>query len=183
MEIDNIFEDDGKKKRKKSGAKGKRHELEVVKTLNKRFFDILQANLDWGKFSRSAGSGNRWGQVENLPKHAKDTYSGDLTCPANFQFVLESKGGYNEIDLCSAFENGHREIDAFLKQSEDDCKRSGRKPMLVWKKDRKPRIAFVRTSDLPLDLTFDYSLQYRDWTGVLLSDLLEADDGYFFELG
>lgn len=181
MEIENIFED-APKKRKKSGAKGKRHELEVVKRLNERFARLLADNPDWGRFSRSAGSGNRWGQVDNLPKHAKDTYSGDITCPANFIFVLESKGGYNEIDICSAFSGGHRELDSFLKQSEDDSERSGRKPMLVWKKDRKPRLAFVRTSDMPSKRKFQYCLHYRDWSAVLLDDLLEEGDDYFFDV-
>lgn len=180
MEIDNILSNDGESpKKKKSGAKGKRHELEVVKLLNKRFSKILYENPNWGQFSRSAGSGNRWGQVSNLPKHAQDTYGGDITCPDRFAFVLECKGGYNDIDLVSAFDGGHRDLDAFLKQSEDDAVRTGRMPMMVWKKDRKPRLSFLKAQHLP-KIDWTYSLSYRDWTAVKMDALLELDDSYFF---
>ena len=180
MEVEDILCNmEGRVPKKKSGAKGKRHELEVVKILNERFRKLLSENPDWGQFSRSAGSGNRWGQVAHLPKHARDTYGGDITCPDRFAFVLESKGGYNEIDLVSAFDGGHREIDAFLKQSEDDSTRTGRRPMLVWKKDRKPRLSFVKTVDLPSQ-QWEYSFTYRDWTAVRFRDLLKCDDSYFF---
>lgn len=180
MEIDNILCNmESRMPKKKSGAKGKRCELEVVKILNERFKKILLKNPDWGKFSRSAGSGNRWSQVAHLPKHARDTYGGDITCPDCFAFVLESKGGYNEIDLVSAFDGGHKEIDAFLKQSEDDAARTGRHPMLIWKKDRKPRLSFVKTVHLP-DQQWEYSLTYRDWTAVRFQDLLKCNDSYFF---
>jgi hypothetical protein len=102
MEEDAEVEDIFKKRPKKikSGIKGKRVELEVVKSLNERFSKVLAANPDGGKFSRSVGSGNRWGQNVHLSKNAVNTYSGDIVCPEGFLFVLESKGGYNDIDLC-----------------------------------------------------------------------------------
>lgn len=180
MEVEDILCNAEKSvKKKKSGAKGKRHELEVVKLLNKRFRKLLCENSDWGEFSRSAGSGNRWGQVAHLPKHARDTYGGDITCPDRFAFVLECKGGYNEIDLVSAFDGGQRDLDSFLQQSEDDAGRTGRKPMMVWKKDRKPRLAFLKTVHLPHQ-DWEYSFSYREWTAVRLQDLLKCDDSFFF---
>src|SRR5581483_1124604 len=115
-----------KKKRKKRKAdgkkKGNRTELELVKVLNARF---------GGGFSRSVGSGNRWGQVANLPEHAQQTFSGDLVCPPNFKFVFESKGGYEDIDLNSAFIGGNAELDAFLNQANDESRRTGRRPLLA----------------------------------------------------
>lgn len=57
-EVEDIF--DKPSKRIKSGKKGKRVELEVVKDLNGRFSQILSKNPDWGSFSRSVGSGNRF---------------------------------------------------------------------------------------------------------------------------
>lgn len=79
------------KKRKADGMKkGNRTELELVKMLNRRF---------GGDFSRSVGSGNRWGQVQHLPRHAQEVFSGDLIVPEGFKWVLESKGGYQDIGL------------------------------------------------------------------------------------
>jgi hypothetical protein len=56
-----------RRKRKADGKKkGNRVELSLSKVLNKRF---------GGGFSRSVGSGNRWGQVAHLPKHAQEVFS------------------------------------------------------------------------------------------------------------
>ena len=174
--VDNIVSH--KPKRIKSGKKGKRVELNLVKAFNERFSKLFLLNPDWGQFSRTIGSGNRWGQQVKLPKHAKDTFTGDLVCPENFVFVIESKGGYNDIDLCSAFDGKCKGLDNFLDQVTSDSKRSGKKPLLVWKKDRKPSLAFVITEELPR--TFKCSMRYNEWTAISLKDLLALDDGFFF---
>lgn len=178
LEIENIFEK--RTKKIKSGKKGKRVELELVKKLNNRFFKILNSNPSWGKFSRTVGSGNRWGQNVHLSKKATDTYTGDIVCPENFKFVLESKGGYNDIDLCSAFNKGSSEIDKFLKQVSDDSKRCGRKPLLFWKKDRKPRLSFLKAKDF-LETNINYSMKYREWIVISFEDLMKMNDDFFFE--
>lgn len=183
MEDDDFDVDDilkKKPKKIKSGKKGKRVELELVKSLNARFAKIISSNPDIGTFSRSVGSGNRWGQNIQLSKVAANIYSGDIVCPEKFKFVLESKGGYNEIDLCSAFEGGQSELDAFLKQVSSDSERCNRKPLLFWKKDRKPRIAFLKSEDLGA-VPFQYSMKYREWTAVSYDDLMSLDDCFFFE--
>lgn len=176
VDVEDIFEK--KPKKIKSGIKGKRVELELVKSLNARFSGILSTNPSYGKFSRSIGSGNRWGQNVQLSRTAKNIYSGDIVCPDHFNFVLESKGGYNDIDLVSAFEGGHTELDEFLRQVSDDSVRCQRKPLLLWKKDRKPRLAFLKESDLPGDR--DYQMKYRDWKVVLYDDLMKLPDEFFF---
>jgi hypothetical protein len=180
MDVEDILKD--RPKRIKSGRKGKRVELGLVKDLNDRFSQILSKNPSWGRFSRSIGSGNRWGQNVHLSKTASNVYSGDLVCPDNFRFALESKGGYNEIDLCTVFGGGQAELDSFLKQAESDGERCGRKPMLLWKKDRKPRIAFLKSADAP-SRDFTCSLSYGNWVGVPYEELIEEKDEFFFELG
>ena len=162
-----------KTKKVDGGKKGKRVEREIVGVLNTRF-----SHMENKTFSRSVGSGNRWSQVKNLPKHAKDTLTGDICCPEGFRFVIESKGGYNKIDLNSIFENGNSELDNFLEQVIDDSKRCGKMPMLVWKRDRRPWLAFIRTCELIGD--YQYSIKYREWTCVLVKDLLKLSDDYFF---
>jgi Holliday junction resolvase len=159
-----------KRKTKVNGKKkGNRVELELSKILTKRF----------GKsFTRSIGSGNRWSQVKNLSDNATQVFSGDLVCPTEFKFVLESKGGYDNIDMTSLFCRGNSELDGFLEQALKDSKRCGRKPMLCWKKTRKPWLAFVLTPELQ-EYTFKYKMQYGIWTCVALKHLLELHDEFF----
>lgn len=182
IEIENILSE--KTKKIKSGKKGKRVELEVVKKLNSRFSSILSKNPDFGSFSRTIGSGNRWGQNVHLSKRAMDNFTGDIICPENFKFVLESKGGYNDIDLVSSYDKGQKELDDFLKQVSDDSDRTGRKPLLLWKKDRKPRLAFLKDADIPFEIysKFEYFMKYRDWIVVSFEDLIKLEDQFFFNV-
>ena len=183
MDEDFIVDDDflmPKKKRLNTGRKGKRREREVAKIFNERF---------GGGFSRSVGSGNRWSQVANLPKHAQDTFSGDLVTPENFGFTIESKGGYDDVDLVSVFDGGHSQIDEFLEQAQFDADRCKRKPMLVWKKSSKPLVAMLKIDHLPRFHTegvgaireWEYILIYRDWAMVNLEDLLKQDNNFWFK--
>jgi hypothetical protein len=173
-DMDDFVTDDdilSKKKTKKVDGKkkGNRTELTLTKVLNTRFGD---------GFSRSVGSGNRWGQVDHLPKHARDVFSGDLIVPKGFRFVIESKGGYDGIDMSSIFVRGNSELDGFLDQVTKDSKRCNRKPLLCWKKTRKPWLAFVHTKDLA-GHNFKYKLQYGKWTAVALEHLLKLEDSFF----
>lgn len=167
--IDDLLKE--KKKKVDGGKKGKRVERDLVKQFTNRFGE---------GFSRSIGSGNRTSQVSYLPKHAQDTFTGDLCCPKGFRFVLESKGGYNGIDLNTVFESGNSTLDGFLAQVTKDSNKCGRKPMLLWKRDRKPWLAFIHTEEID-GPAFKYRLIYGRWTCVLLSQLLELDDEFFFD--
>jgi hypothetical protein len=181
LDVDNIAKNADKPKKIKSGAKGKSAERELVHLLNERFDSLLTKNSNFGKFSRSVGSGNRWGQHVDLPKHAKDTFSGDLCVPQNFKWVIESKKGYNDIDLISIFSGKCPGLDEFLDQVTADSKRCGRKPMLIWKKDRKPRIAFIKAADFSDFRDFKNYLVYNEWVGVPFDDLLSLKtDNFFF---
>jgi len=162
-----------KKKKKVDGKKkGNRTELQLAKLLESHF----------GKgFSRSIGSGNRWGQVDYLPDHAKEVFSGDLVVPKGFKFVLESKGGYDDIDMNSIW-NGNKQLDGFLEQVTKDGKRCNRKPLLAWKRTRKPWIAFIHTKELRgFTKKFKNRLLYGEWSAVLLEELLKLDDDFFIE--
>jgi hypothetical protein len=189
LDIDDIVENLDKKKKIKSGRKGKSGEREIVNDLNERFADLLAKNPTWGAFSRSVGSGNRWGQNVHLPQHAKDTFTGDLVAPSNFKFVIESKRGYNDIDLFDCFSGKCTGLDEFLKQVTDDSVRSGRKPLLIWKKDRKPKLAFVTEKDFDGQPAFrghssvlSTFLFYKEWVGMPLQELLLYTDDFFFNL-
>lgn len=175
MLVDDILSNRANKKKKKVDGKkkGNRVELELSKLLNKRF-----ACED---FSRAVGSGNRWGQVNHLPKHARDVFSGDLIVPKDFKFCLESKGGYDGIDLNSIFTRGNSELDNFLDQVSKDAKRCSRKPLLCWKRSRKPWLAFIHTKELA-GKTFKYRLLYGKWSAIDLGKLLELEDSFFLSV-
>ena len=67
-----------------------------------------------------------------------------------------------------------------MEQVTDDSKRCGRKPMVCWKKNRKPWIAFVLTKDLE-NKEFEYSIKYKEWTGIALEVLLKLDNSFFYD--
>jgi len=186
-EVENILANAKKKKKINCKDKEKRSVNQLASVLNKRFSKILTPNPDWGKFSRSVGSGNRWGQRVGLSKSNLQTYSGDLSCPEHFLWVIESKAGYENIDLCSAINEGSTELDAWMDQVSKDADRSQRQPMLVWKKDYKPRIVFLTTDDFVWLLRFKpnpfkYRFEYAEWVGVSFDMLLrEFPDQAFFE--
>lgn len=169
--VDDILDNKKRKKKVNGNKKGKRTELGVAKLLTERFGQ---------SFSRSVGSGNRWSQA-NLPQHAREVFSGDLVCPSNFLFSIESKGGYeDEIDLNSVLFEGNARLDSFLKQAEDDGERCGRKPLILWKRARKPWLSMLKTNDLP-HLDWKYRLIYKDWSMVSLDSLLALPDEFFYE--
>lgn len=174
---DFVVEDILSKKRQKKvngKKKGSRTELDLTKVLNARFGT---------GFSRTIGSGAvGTAKASYLPKHAQDVFSGDLIVPKGFQFVIESKGGYDGIDMSSIFVRGNSELDGFLDQVTKDSKRCQRKPMLCWKKTRKPWLAFVLTKDLA-GHQFKYKLQYGKWSAVALEHLLKLEDAFFLEAG
>lgn len=173
-ESDDQFIDDilSNKMNKKinSKKKGNRSELELAKIFTKRFNK---------GFSRSVGSGNRWSQTAYLPKHAQKVFSSDLVVPSEFKFSMEVKGGYNGIDLNSIFLRGNSDLNQFLSQAYNDAKRAEKKPLLAWKKDRKPWIVFVLTKDLE-EHDFKYKFIYQKWTGVALDEFLKLNDEFFF---
>jgi hypothetical protein len=164
------------KKKINCSVKGKANEREIVNILNKRFLDILSKNPNWGLFSRSIGSGNRNFQV-SLSNSAKQIFTSDLACPPTFKFTIESKAGY-AVDLCSVFNGGHRILDEFILQATADGEKSSRMPLILWKKNHQPRLAFINS--IHLDKQFEYSLKYKNWTIIAFNELLKEPDSFFF---
>jgi hypothetical protein len=175
QDVEDILGDFAKKKKKiNSKKKGNRVELELTKILTSRFNK---------PFSRSVGSGNRWGQVSNMPTHAKTTLTGDICPPEGFKWVIECKGGYEDkIDLNGVFKDGCTTLDGFIEQSERDCEQSGRQPIIIWKRAFKPWLAMVKKTDLA-DMHFEFTMHYKNWIIVPLEELLREDDHYWFKEG
>lgn len=186
--IDDILKNSEKKKKINSGRKGKSGERGVVKLLNSRFETYLKQNPKTGSFSRSLGSGNRYSQTAALPKHAQDTFTGDLVCPEGFKFVLECKTGYTDVDLFSCFGEKCSELDAFIGQVLNDSIRAEKIPMLIWKKDRKEHVVFLNIKNIDYNKCLDDYLNkkihsllfYKEWIGLNINYILSFEDSFFF---
>lgn len=160
-----------------SKNKGNRAERDLCKKLNDRFKHLP---LEAGRFSRSVGSGNRWGQQVLLSQAAAQTYGGDITPPEGFLWSLESKSGYSGIDLAKIVEGPIGLLDEFLEQAEGDAKATNRMPALIFRQDRKKPIVFVKDADSPAEW-FAGCLAYQGWLGVTLETWLQQPDSYFFD--
>jgi len=160
-----------------SKNKGGRAERDLCKRLNERFSHLP---LEAGRFSRSVGSGNRWGQKVQLSAAAAQTYGGDITSPEGFLWSLESKSGYPSIDLARIVEGPIGLLDDFLQQAAEDGKKTHRMPALIFRQDRKKPIVFVRDNEAPAEW-FAGCLAYQGWLGVSLETWLKQPDEYFFE--
>lgn len=174
-EIEDLIEDLEKSKEKKKvcgKSKGNRTELNLCKYLGKKFGD---------EFSKAPGSGARTSQVAYLPEHAKKTLTGDLCVPEGFKWVVECKGGYEDkVNLNNALDGKITQIDEWIEQTLKDSDYCGRLPIIFWKRNYKPWLVMLRTTDLPKNIKFEYKIKYRNWTIVNLDTLLEKTDRNFW---
>jgi hypothetical protein len=176
FEVDDLMAEQAKKKKKlNSKKKGNRVELGLCKVLTEHF---------GCSFSRSVGSGNGWGRGVNLPSHAKTTFTGDICPPEGFLWVIESKGGYeDDIDLNAIIGENNSQLQKFINQVMDDHGRCGRKPIVVWKRSRKPALAMIQQQELPAGYDKD-RMFWNGWVIVNLVDLLQGTPRtYWFEEG
>jgi len=165
--IENILDNNPKKKKKKVNgkSKGDRTELHLCKKLTEHFGE---------EFSRALGSGSRWSQVGQLPEHAKKTLSGDICVPEGFSWVIECKGGYeSDINLTNVCDGDIARLDEFIEQVSRDAEYCGRKPIILWKRNRKPWLAIYREKDLPHHW-FIRQIWYGDWRIVSFDALLKG---------
>jgi hypothetical protein len=180
LQIENILDKKtGKEKQKVDGkAKGDRTEVNLCKLFSKHFGT---------EFTKAPGSGALATIRDKLPEHAKKTLTGDLCVPEKFKWVIECKGGYeNDIDLANVLEGkGIPRLDEFIEQSGRDAGQCGRKPIVCWKRNRKPWLTLLRVEDLKnvaVEKNFPYRLYYRDWAMFSLEKLLEiTTNSFWFE--
>lgn len=160
------------KKKANSGAKGKRGERHLCKILSDRFNNL--------PFIRTLGSGNRWAQVQDMPDHAKETFTADIVCPKGFLFCIECKEGYEDvIKIDNIFEQDYAKLEEWFRDAIRDAKACNRKPLICWKRARKPYVAFILNKDLKG--SFNKRLIIDKWVCVSLNKLLELSDDFFFE--
>jgi len=182
--IEDILENHEKKKNKVDGkAKGDRTERNLCKFLGKHFGE---------EFSKAPGSGARTSQVAYLPEHAKKTLTGDICVPEGFKWVIECKGGYeDDMNLTNVCE-GVACLDEFIEQVTKDSEYCGRKPIIFWKRNRKPWLAILKIDDVPfkkpgvgyaaIDPTpcLETFILYKGWAILHLEALFEMTEKEFW---
>lgn len=167
LEIEDLLKNNVKKKKVNGKAKGNRVELNLCKFLTKHFGE---------EFSRAPGSGARTSQVALLPEHAKKTLTGDICVPDGFKWVIECKGGYEDdmhLENILNGDDGMSRLDEFIQQVTKDADYCGRKPIILWKRNRKPWIAMYREFDLN-EVSFDKFMAYGEWRIVNFEKLLNG---------
>ena len=173
LEIDNILEHHEKKKKVDGKSKGNRTELNLCKVLTEHFGD---------EFSRALGSGARTSQVGHLPEHAKKTLTGDICVPEGFKWVIECKGGYeDDVNLTNVCDGSIARLNEFIEQVTKDSEYCGRKPIILWKRNRKPWLAMIKANDYPTLLPWQQGyIVYRGWVIIALENLLEVTEKEFW---
>ena len=176
LQIENLLDSKKPKKKVDGKAKGDRTELHLCKLFGEHFGE---------EFSRALGSGARIWQVGQLPEHAKKTLTGDICAPEKFKWVIESKGGYeDDMNLANALDGeGLLQLDKFIEQVSHDSEYCKRKPIICWKRNRKPWLACIREEDftpIGFERKFPYRLHYREWIMVSLEELLELTEKDFW---
>ena len=74
------------------------------------------------------------------------------------------------------------DLDKFLVQAYKDAKKCDKKPLLAWKRSRKPWLVFILSRDIEdINLDFRYKLIYNKWTGLALDEFLKLEDDFFFD--
>lgn len=163
VNLNKIVEAGGKKrKRINSRTKGSTFERRVCEILNQRF--------GVEDFCRSPGSG-AFASTHKLPSHLK--IYGDIITPAEFNFTIECKKGYNKEALGSFFSPSSN-LRKFLKQAEKDADFADRLPMIIFKQDRNKTITILKLSEVYkfLEYELDTYLKYKDWLIVELDEVL-----------
>jgi hypothetical protein len=177
--IENIIAHKKTKEKVDGKAKGNRTELGLCKLLSEHFGT---------EFSKAPGSGAIATIRESrLPEHAKKTLTGDICVPEKFKWVIESKGGYeDDINFTNVLDGkGISRIDEFIEQVTRDSIYCGRKPIICWKRNRKPWAAMIWDCELDTSsrCKFAYRVHYRDWVIVSLEDLLRfTEKGFWFDV-
>lgn len=166
------LEADIKKQKVNGKDKGNRTELNLCKLLTKHFGE---------DFVRSVGSGNRWSQA-NLSETAKQVYSGDICVPEGFKWVIECKGGYeDDMHLENVCDGSMSRLDEFMSQVTKDAEYCGRKPIILWKRNRKPWIAMIKGEDAPVMTHWSKGyIVYQGWLISSFNELLEETKKEFW---
>lgn len=158
-----------KKKKINSKSKGNRVELELSKILTERFnkeFKRVPMSGGWATYNKNS----------NIREDALEILAGDIMCPPEFKFSIESKGrqDFNFWNLLNE-DTIHLEIDDWIYQAEQDSKIKHTFPLIYVKVDRrKPFVLFPKK-------LYEGKITYGDYTILRFDYFLQFEDSFFFK--
>lgn len=173
LEIEDIFSNYEKNKNKKkntSKKKGNSGERDLANHLNKRF--------EGHEFYRVLGSGNRFSHVGSLGDN-KNAFIGDIVTPVKFNFTIEVKYGYPDVEIGKCFNESNKKIDDWLLQAKKDAERNGKKYLLCWRKPHREWLAFVDEKE-ELKINYSFKMFYKSTIIISLQNILKEDNSFWF---
>lgn len=137
------------KKRKNSKAKGNSFELQVTKLFADKF------GGDWRRVPNSGAftGGKNRDSLQDFRADAKEILSADIITPAGFPYQLECKSYNDEPKFHQLLESGSKKLDEWIKQSDEDAKFSNKKPLIVFKMNRKGIFVCLNQEDFSFENT------------------------------
>jgi len=168
---------------KQKGNDQERHLSNMLSARFEAYSGIKQS------FRRNPDSGSFWGASNQKRTETHDTeYAnfGDLLCPKNFNYSIESKAYKKAPSLESIMTQKVTEWDLWLKQCEQDAKNANKKPALIVKYNGVKEIVFL-TDGLREDGDPAYDgeiippvIHYKQYFVYQLKTFLEQPDSLFF---
>lgn len=129
----------------KSSRKGKAGENKVVQLL-KEWWKDERFVRNW--VGQSGAIGTMIGDNKAMPQHLIEAMSADIITPDGFPFSIESKN-YSEVDLYEIIRNPQNAtVVEFFRQAKRDAMRGSKKPLVMFKEDRKQYYVIFEINDL-----------------------------------
>lgn len=157
-------------------SKGSSFERKMANLFSKRFDSVT--GLPQG-FRRNPDSGSFWGasNQKRIDTHdAAHAHFGDLICPDNFKFCVESKFYKTGPTFSSIVKGKIVQWDEWIKQSKQDATNSKKEMMLIVKYNGISELVFLEQQIVELTLV----LSYKNIFVYNLDDFLTLSDNKFF---
>ena len=155
-----------------SNKKGKSWELEASHLLQQYF---------GGTFNRVPRSGAMFGgknikYAKGQRKDVKEIMSGDIICPTNFPFSVETKS-YSSFDFSKLYQGKSKMLDEWIEQADSDAVLSGKEMLILMKFNYKGAYAVFRRygykNDIDRISLFDnYNLYKNEYIIVSIENFL-----------
>ena len=158
-------------------SKGSNFERKIANALSERFKDFL--GIEKG-FRRNPDSGSFFGgQNESRTETYGTEFAifGDLICPKSFLFSVECKHYKSPPSFQSFLNADVKEWDVWIKQAEQDSKKSSKKMLLIIKYNNVSEFAITDFKIENCRLCFHYKEKFA----YKFEDILLLENLFFFK--
>jgi len=159
--------------------KGNGQERKLANLFSKRFEHVTGIPQS---FRRNPDSGSFWGASNQKRTKTHDVahaHFGDIICPDDFKFSIESKFYKSGPSFASIVKGKITQWDEWMEQAKQDAVNSKKAALLIIKYNGVDELAFVEHKMLGLEIV----VMYKEMYGYRLTDLLSLSDDSFFPHG